>query len=224
MYTTRLSRVPMFQHFNCIFKFNLGFWNYVRCKFQLYYVLLCYCRMELSIMSCVSWHVYSRCQATLGRPTGRWSVVLCIGCYGLRVGVGAECFGAYMRWCLSWCQCEITRASANWQQYIQYKEPQLLAFQMSHQRFLTFQGAKYVDLCHLWGSLYSDMHCVQYWMHMCVHIAPNEYVRVGFMSPASGIVSHSFRSQPQGPVSNCQPSGNPPTFVTQAAWDFMISS
>lgn len=99
--------------------------------------------------------VYLRCQATLERSTGRWSVVLCIGHYGLRVGVGAECFRAHMRWCLSWCQREITRASANWQQYIQHNQPQLLAFQMSHQRFLTFQGPN------MWFCFISGGHCIQ---------------------------------------------------------------
>lgn len=86
-----------------------------------------------------------------------------------------------MRWCLSWCQHEIRSASADGQQYIQHNQPQLLAFQMSHQQFLTFQDSKYVDLSHLCGSLYSDMHCVPYWMHMCVHIALHEDVRGGFI-------------------------------------------
>lgn len=104
----------MFQHFNCIFKFNLGFWNYVQHKFQLYYLLLCYCRMELEyhelcVLTCVL-----TVSGNAGAANGQME---CGAMYRMlwaeRVGVGAECFGAYMRWCLSRCQCEITRASAN---------------------------------------------------------------------------------------------------------------
>ena len=174
--------------------------------------------MKQSIMSCVNWRVYLGCQATLGQSTSIWSVLLCIGRYGLRVGVAAECFRTYMRWCLSWCQHEITWASADWQHYRQRNQPQLWALQMSHQQFLTFLGPS------MWVCVLSGGHCI----HICA------VCRIGctwicwsgihVSSFATRIESHSFRSQPLRPVSNCQPSGSPPPPRTRAAWDFMIRS
>lgn len=111
---------------------------------------------------CVYWHEYV-------------SMVLCIGCYGRRGSFSA--YEVVFELVPAWnhkCFCRWTAV---------YTAQPTSAVGISNEPSTVFNipGSKYVDLSHLCGSLYSDMHCVPYWMHMCVHIALHEYVRGGFI-------------------------------------------
>lgn len=131
----------------------------------------------------VSWvvcaDVYLQCQATLGQmECGAMYRMLWAEGWG-RAWVFQGLYEVVFELVPAWNHKGFCRMTAV------YTAPPTSAVGISNEPSTVFNipGSKYVDVCHLWGWLYSDMHCVAYWMHMCVHIAPNEYVRAGFMSP-----------------------------------------